>query len=31
MCYGVIENRDEAAVVILGKQVAVGLSDTVID
>ena len=31
MCYGVIENRDAAAVVILGKQVAVGLSDTVID
>jgi hypothetical protein len=31
MCYGVIENRDAAAVVILGKQVAVGLSDTIID
>lgn len=31
MCYGVIENRDAAAVVILGKQVAVGLSDIVID
>ncbi len=28
MCYGVVENRDAAAVVILGKQVAVGLSDT---
>jgi hypothetical protein len=31
MCYGVIENRDAAAVVILGKQVAVGLSDTIVD
>ena len=31
MCYGVIENRDASAVVLLGKQVAVGLSDTVID
>lgn len=31
MCYGVIENRDAAAVVILGKQVAVGLSDTYIN
>lgn len=28
MCYGVTENRDGAAVVILSKQVAVGLSDT---
>jgi hypothetical protein len=31
MCYGVVENRDGAAVVILGKQVAVGLSDEVVD
>ena len=31
MCYGVCENRDASAVVILGKQVAVGQSDTVVD
>ena len=31
MCYGVIENRDASAVAMLSKQVAVGLSDTVID
>lgn len=31
LCYGVIENKDAAAVAILGKQVAVGLSDTVVN
>ena len=31
MCYGVVENRDASAVAIIGKQVAEGLSDTVVD